>query len=98
MGWGVIISFIASISLILMIMNLLPIPVLDGGHIFFYLIEGIFGKPIPLKTQGLVQQIGFIILILLMIFVFYNDISRLLGRDLAIKHQQQSIETLTVPE
>ena len=94
MGLGAIISFIASISLILMIMNLLPIPVLDGGHIFFYTIEGIFGKPIPLRVQAFVQQLGFMLLILLMIFVFYNDITRLVGRNLAIRNQQQPVEMI----
>ncbi|MBW6515293.1 MAG: RIP metalloprotease RseP [Candidatus Cloacimonetes bacterium] len=98
LGWGAIIYFVASISLILMIMNLLPIPILDGGHIFFYFIEGIFKKPIPLKTQALIQQIGFMILIALMIFVFYNDITRLFRRDLAIKSQQQTIENIEIPE
>src|SRR5690554_6252168 len=97
MGWGAIIAFVASISLILMIMNLLPIPVLDGGHIFFYIIEGITGKPLSLRVQALIQQIGFMIIIALMIFVFYNDISRLLGRNLAMRYQQQEIEVIEEP-
>jgi len=97
MGWGAIIAFVASISLILMIMNLLPIPVLDGGHIFFYIIEGVTGKPLSYRVQALIQQIGFMIIIALMIFVFYNDISRLLGRNLALKNQQQEIEMIEEP-
>ena len=75
-----LIIFLASISLILMIMNLLPIPVLDGGHIFFAFLEGIFGKPVPIKVQAFLQRVGFAILLLLMFYAFYADISKLLIR------------------
>jgi regulator of sigma E protease len=70
--------FIAAISIILAIMNLLPIPVLDGGHIIFSIYEGIARKPLPLKAQMIAQQIGFLMLIGLMVFAFYSDISRLI--------------------
>jgi regulator of sigma E protease len=70
--------FIAAISIILAIMNLLPIPVLDGGHIIFSIYEGIARKPLPFKAQVLAQQIGFFMLIALMAFAFYSDISRLI--------------------
>jgi regulator of sigma E protease len=86
-GWDVIILFIASISIILMIMNLLPIPVLDGGHIIFCFLEGIFGKPIPLKLQIILQNIGVFILIFLMVFAFWNDIGRVFSRSVAIRQQ-----------
>jgi regulator of sigma E protease len=84
-GFTSVLMFIASISLILMIMNLLPIPILDGGNIFFNVIEGIRGKPLTLKTQMIFQQIGFTILIFLMIYGFYADISRLFGRALSLR-------------
>ena len=79
-GFSSLIIFLASISLILMIMNLLPIPVLDGGHIFFAFLEGIFGKPVPIKVQAFLQRVGFAILLLLMFYAFYADISKLLIR------------------
>ncbi len=79
-GIGSLILFFGSISLILMIMNLLPIPILDGGHIMFSIIEGIIGRPIPLAVQGVLQRIGFMLLIGLMIFAFYSDISKLIYR------------------
>lgn len=79
-GAAYLIMFFASISLILMVMNLLPIPVLDGGHIFFYLIEGIFGKPIPFKIQAILQRIGLAILVLLMVIAFYSDLSKVFMR------------------
>ena len=79
-GAGSLILFFGSISLILMVMNLLPIPILDGGHILFAFIEGIVGKPLPLKVQSFLQRIGFAILITLMIYAFYSDISKLFLR------------------
>ena len=81
-GWhcqagGVNCVFFASfLSINLAILNLLPIPVLDGGHIFFYLIEGVRRKPLNLRTREVAQQVGFFFIILLMIYAFYNDIMR----------------------
>jgi regulator of sigma E protease len=69
--------FMALLSINLAILNLLPIPVLDGGHLLFYFIEGIFKREISMKCKEMAQQVGFIILILLMIFVFMVDIERL---------------------
>lgn len=80
-----LILFFGSISLILMIMNLLPIPILDGGLIMFSFIEGIIRHPIPVKVQALAQRIGFVLLIWLMIFAFYTDISKLVFRIMALK-------------
>ncbi|MDP8204653.1 MAG: RIP metalloprotease RseP [Candidatus Tenebribacter mawsonii] len=91
-GIDSILSFIAAISLILMIMNLLPIPILDGGHIFFCFIEGIRKKPLSIKIQIVLQNIGLFILMFLMIFAFWNDISRLFSRSSAIKQNQIQIE------
>ncbi len=67
----------AILSINLGVLNLLPIPVLDGGHLFFFLIELVTGHEINLKWRELAQQVGFMILIILMLFVFYNDIKRI---------------------
>jgi regulator of sigma E protease len=77
MGIINLLIFTALLSINLAILNLLPIPVLDGGHLFFFVLEAIRGKPIALKKRELAQQIGLIILVALMIFAFYNDLFRL---------------------
>ena len=76
-GIGSLISFIALISINLAIINLLPIPILDGGHLLFFSIEAIKGRPVSIKVREIAQQVGMFILILLMILVFYNDITRI---------------------
>ena len=78
-----LVAFAAFISLALMVMNLLPIPILDGGHIFFALIEGVRKKPLSLKTQYFFQRIGLVLLVGLVIFSLYNDLSRVTQRHLA---------------
>ncbi len=70
-------SFIAFLSVTLAILNFLPIPVLDGGHISFFIIEAVTGRPINLKFREISQQIGIAVLVMLMIFAFYNDIMRI---------------------
>jgi regulator of sigma E protease len=77
LGLDKLVQFIAFISINLAIINLLPIPVLDGGHLLFFLIEAIKGRPVSIKVREVAQQIGLFILILLIILVFYNDISKL---------------------
>jgi regulator of sigma E protease len=67
---------IAVISVNLAILNFLPIPVLDGGHLLFFFIEAVKGSPVNTKMREIAQQAGIFVLILLMIFVFYNDITR----------------------
>jgi regulator of sigma E protease len=67
--------FTAVISINLGILNVLPIPVLDGGHLLFYAIEAITRRPVSLKVREVAQQIGIFLLIMLMIFVIYNDIA-----------------------
>jgi regulator of sigma E protease len=62
----------------LAVLNLLPIPVLDGGHILFFLIEGLLGRPIGPKKIEWAQKAGMVLLLMLMVFVFYNDIMRLM--------------------
>lgn len=77
MGIETVIWFMAMISVNLGIMNLLPVPVLDGGHLFFYIIEAIFRKPIPEKIQQIGFQIGLALLLSLMIFTTINDVRQL---------------------
>ncbi len=76
-GIGKLIQFIAFISINLAILNFLPIPILDGGHLMFFTIEAIRGKPVSLRVREMAQQAGMFILLLLMVFVFYNDIARI---------------------
>lgn len=72
-------SFIGLVSVNLALVNILPIPVLDGGHVLFLVIEKIQGKPLTLKQRSVLQQIGFAFLLLLIILITYNDFSRLVG-------------------
>lgn len=76
-GWLNLVYFMGLLSVNLGILNLLPIPVLDGGHLVFLTIEGLRRKPLDEKAQIFAQQIGIGLLGTLMIFVFYNDIARL---------------------
>ena len=78
-NYGIIplLALIAAISVNLGIINLLPIPVLDGGHLLYYSFEVLRGKPLSQKTQEIGMQIGMSLLIALMIFVTFLDISRL---------------------
>jgi regulator of sigma E protease len=73
-GWMATILFMAMISLQLGVMNLLPIPVLDGGHIMILLIEGIARRDLSLRAKERIQQVGFAALATLMIVVIYNDV------------------------
>ena len=77
-GWLSLLFFGAFLSVNIGIMNLLPLPALDGGRIVFALFELIFRKPVPPEKEGIVHMIGFILLIGLMIFVTWNDIARLI--------------------
>lgn len=70
-------KFMALISINLGILNLLPIPILDGGHILFFGIEGILGRPLSLKKREMAQQVGLLLLLSLILFVTYNDIMRI---------------------
>ena len=79
MGFAAYIGFLALISVSLAVLNLLPIPVLDGGHLMFYLIEIVRGAPLSEKAMMIGQQIGMIMLFTLMIFAIYNDIYRLIS-------------------
>lgn len=71
-------SFLAVLSISLGILNLLPIPVLDGGHLLYYLVEAVMRRPVPEKVQALGMQLGIFIIVSIMFIAFYNDINRLL--------------------
>ncbi|KAA0257751.1 RIP metalloprotease RseP [Deferribacter autotrophicus] len=79
-GVASLLAFMAVISINLAILNLLPIPVLDGGHLFFYIIEIIRGRPVSVRVREIAQYIGLALLIALMFFAFYNDISRIVSK------------------
>ena len=76
-GISSLVFFIALLSINLAILNFLPIPVLDGGHLLFFFIEAIIGHPVNTRMREIAQQVGIFILILLMAYVFYNDITRI---------------------
>ena len=75
-----LLQFLALLSLQLAILNVLPIPVLDGGHLAFLLIESVIGRPVGAKTQEMAYKIGFTILIILILMVSYNDVVRVFFR------------------
>ena len=79
LGLSHYLKFVALISISLGVLNLLPIPVLDGGHLMYYTAEIIKGGPIPERIMEIGQQIGLALLIMLMAFAFYNDINRLIS-------------------
>jgi regulator of sigma E protease len=74
-----ILSVLAFLSIQLGILNLLPIPILDGGHLFFYSFELVFRRPLSLRAREWAQQLGLILLLMLMVLAFYNDIVRMIG-------------------
>jgi regulator of sigma E protease len=76
-GIGPLILFTAYISVNLAVLNLLPVPMLDGGHLFFFLIEAVLGRPLSLKKREAAQQLGFVLLMLLMVYALYNDLVRI---------------------
>jgi regulator of sigma E protease len=76
-GLAQFIAFMAFLSLQLGILNLLPIPVLDGGHLAFLAIEGVTRKPLNVKTRETAQKVGFFLLLLLILVISYNDILRM---------------------
>lgn len=78
-GWIALLTFMALISCNLAFINILPIPGLDGGHILIIVIEGIIRRKLTVKTRMVIQQIGMAFLLLLIVTVIVNDISRLFG-------------------
>lgn len=78
-GLESLLLFMAVISINLGILNLLPIPILDGGHLLFFVVEGVMRRPLDIRHREIMQQVGLVILIGLMAFAFYNDILRVIG-------------------
>jgi regulator of sigma E protease len=78
-GGTAFLGFLALISISLGVLNLLPVPILDGGQIVYQLLEALQGKPLSTRVQVLGQQLGLVLLILLMSLAFYNDIARHFG-------------------
>ncbi|MBN1794922.1 MAG: site-2 protease family protein [Candidatus Omnitrophica bacterium] len=85
LGWLSVVHLTGLISMSLAIFNLLPIPVLDGGYILFFLIEGIRRRPLPKRTLEAVNQVGFSMLILLIAFICYNDIVKFKDEFMPVK-------------
>lgn len=75
-GVGSFLAFLAILSINLGVLNLLPVPVLDGGHLLFFLVEAVTRRPVAAKYREMAQQVGIFLLMLLMVYAFYNDIAR----------------------
>ncbi len=75
-GWVAWFGFVALLSVSLGALNLLPIPVLDGGHLVFYVIEALIGRPLPERVQLVGYQMGLVMVLSIMVFALYNDISK----------------------
>lgn len=69
--------FTAVISVNLFLLNLLPVPMLDGGHLLFFACEAVLGRPLSVKKREVAQQVGFVLLMLLMVYAVYNDLDRI---------------------
>jgi regulator of sigma E protease len=78
-GFDKLLSFMALFSVNLAVLNMLPVPVLDGGHVAFLLVEFVRRRPLSVEQRARLSQVGFILLILLMVFVTFNDGLRILG-------------------
>jgi regulator of sigma E protease len=76
MGWLSFVTFLALISISLGVLNLLPIPLLDGGHLMYYSVEIIKGSPVSERAMELGQRVGLALLLFIMAFAFYNDFNR----------------------
>jgi regulator of sigma E protease len=79
LGLDYLLRFTAIINVNLAVFNLLPIPVLDGGHLLLFLIELVRGRPLGLRSREMVWRVGFLVIVMLIVLVFYNDIARLVG-------------------
>lgn len=78
-GMSTFLTMMGAISVNLFILNLLPIPVLDGGHLLFYIIEAVRGAPVSMRKMEIAQQVGLFVLMSLMVFALFNDVSRIFG-------------------
>jgi regulator of sigma E protease len=79
LGWAYYLNFIALVSISLGVLNLLPIPMLDGGHLLYYLLEILRGKPVSERVMEIGSRLGFAVVITTMALALYNDIHRLLA-------------------
>jgi len=79
LGLDYLLRFAAVINVNLAVFNLLPIPVLDGGHLLFFLIEFLLGRPLSVRSREMAWRVGFLVIATLIVLVFYNDIARLVG-------------------
>jgi regulator of sigma E protease len=79
LGWVSFVGFLALVSVSLGVLNLLPIPLLDGGHLMYYVAEVLTGRPVSERTMEIGGRIGTALLLLLMSFALFNDLQRLLG-------------------
>jgi regulator of sigma E protease len=79
LGLEYLLRFAAIINVNLAIFNLLPIPVLDGGHLLFFSIEAVLGRPLSMRSREMAWRVGFLVIVSLIVIVFYNDIARLVG-------------------
>ncbi len=79
LGLEYLLRFAAIINVNLAIFNLLPIPVLDGGHLLFFSIEAVLGRPLSMRSREMAWRVGFLVIVTLIVIVFYNDIARLVG-------------------
>jgi regulator of sigma E protease len=77
LGWITYLGFLALVSVSLGVLNLLPIPLLDGGHLVYYLAEIVKGSPVSERTMEIGQRLGLALLLGLTFFAFYNDLNRL---------------------
>jgi len=77
LGWVSYLTFLALISISLGVLNLLPIPLLDGGHLMYYALEVVKGSPVSDRVMELGQRVGLTLLLIMMAFAFYNDLNRL---------------------
>lgn len=78
-GFLYLVTFTAAISINLAILNLLPIPILDGGHLLFAAIEAIRGEPVSVRRREMAQRVGLVLLVAIMVFALYNDLFRVFG-------------------
>jgi regulator of sigma E protease len=79
-GFSSVVFLIAILSINLGVLNLLPIPILDGGHLLFFFIEAVIRKPLGDRQREIAQQVGMVLLLVIMVFAFWNDIERLIAR------------------
>ncbi|MCP4706848.1 MAG: RIP metalloprotease RseP, partial [candidate division Zixibacteria bacterium] len=75
-GFDILLEFMALLSVNLAVLNILPIPVFDGGHLMFLIAEKLKGSPLSMKIRMVAQQVGLVFILLLIVLITYNDITR----------------------